>query len=429
MDSSNIHILHARSQPLAHKLEALLAANRLSYSRLVFDSAYVRMQESLVQALKARQAEIVLDLNFAETATLGKFRSMSRPPWANSERPWLPSDFGPRQNADLFKLMAEFAVEVGAHAVLAPTHLFEGTGDPWHALDFQGCLRPRDELDRIGGQAIGIDYQLITTMSVLKDPVQRAAASAGIAALPIQNSWLRASGFGATATGAGTRYPIESVRYFHELGRAVVLDMAGGSAGLSTLASGAAGGLSHGVAVNENFSAADWRKPPKENRGGGHGARVYIAELDRYFSEKQAEPFFAVRGTRSRFGCADTACCQTGIDDMAENSHAHFTTQRCRQIAEIDCVPEARRAEHFLLHVLDPAVRSTRQAAKLRFSDDRVQRAVIGAKARLVRFRDALGGLNEADGAAPSVSRSRTPTFRGAPPGTGGIVAIFGGQP
>jgi hypothetical protein len=68
---------------------------------------------------------------------------------------------------------------------------------------------------------------------------------------------------------------------------------------------------------------------------------------------------------------------------MIENSHAHSVIHR--QIAEIDRVPEVRRAEHVLQHMLDPVVCSTRKAAKLKFADD-LQRLVGETKSRFVRF-------------------------------------------
>ncbi|MGH7051329.1 MAG: hypothetical protein ACREE5_11905, partial [Acetobacteraceae bacterium] len=88
--------------------------------------------------------------------------------------------------------------------------------------------------------------------------------------------------------------------------------------------------------------------------------------------------------------------------------------------------PPARRAEDFLLHQLDPAVRSTRQASKLKFGDEGVQKLVVDAKSRLTRLRDALGALHEADGAAAPASAS--PFYRGNWPGSGGMSVIQGGR-
>jgi hypothetical protein len=61
------------------------------------------------------------------------------------------------------RLIAKFALQYGANVVLAPTHVVETADDRWRSIDLSFCEVLRRELDRLGGQAIAIDYQLITT--------------------------------------------------------------------------------------------------------------------------------------------------------------------------------------------------------------------------------------------------------------------------
>ncbi len=269
----------------------------------------------------------------------------------------------------------------------------------------------RRELDRFGGAAVAIDYQLITTNAVLRDDQLRRQLILGISDLPVENIWLRVSGFGATATGAGTRHFIESVADLHQLERPFVADCAGGFAALASLAFGAVGGISHGVGQKEGFRASDWKKPPG---GGSNKRRIYIPELDRHFPEDQLSAIFAARG-RSRFGCNDPSCCPHGIDDMIENPHAHFITQRSRQLDSLSVVPDAKRAEHFLLRHLEPAVRSARLGSRLKIADDDTRRLVDDARKRLVALRDTLDDLESRGNIA---TRSSPVAFRG-----GGRVA------
>src|SRR4051794_18351205 len=118
---ATVHILHRQPSQIAgflrvghtghRKLEALHAAGRFPYRRVVFDAAYIDEQIDLVNILKRSGCEIVLDPNFAEMATLGRYSSMvAKLPWANPERPWEPSDLSLRRNLDLPRLLAEFAV-------------------------------------------------------------------------------------------------------------------------------------------------------------------------------------------------------------------------------------------------------------------------------------------------------------------------------
>ena len=419
---ATVHHLHPPSPPLAgflrvghtgqRKLEALHAAGRFPYRRVVFDAAHLAQQLGLLERLRASGCEIVLDPNFAEMATEGRFQSgVSRLPWANQERPWRPDDFGPGRNANLASLIAEFAMQCGANVVLAPTHLIETAIDHWRGIDFSFCEMLRRELDRFGGAAVAIDYQLITTNAVLRDDQLRRQLIPGISDLPVENIWLRVSGFGATATGAGTRHFIESVADLHQLERPFVADCAGGFAALASLAFGAVGGISHGVGQKEGFRASDWKKPPG---GRSNKRRIYIPELDRHFPEDQLSAIFAARG-RSRFGCNDPSCCPHGIDDMIENPHAHFITQRSRQLDSLSVVPDAKRAEHFLLRHLEPAVRSARLGSRLKIADDDTRRLVDDARKRLVALRDTLDDLESRGNIA---TRSSPVAFRG-----GGRVA------
>jgi hypothetical protein len=142
----------------------------------------------------------------------------------------------------------------------------------------------RQELDQLGGANIAIDYQLITTNALLKDQRARNEVIDGVGSLPIDNVWVRTSGFGATATGVGTRHYIEAMRDLHAIDRPLIADGVGGFSGLAAAAFGAVGSISHGVAQRESFDLNDWKKPSR-GRSGGTATRVYVHELDRYFTE------------------------------------------------------------------------------------------------------------------------------------------------
>lgn len=418
--AATIHVLHPVQSRLAaylrvghtghRKLEALSAEGRLGYHRLVFDAAHMPRQAELAKQLKARGAELVLDPNFAELATEGGWgSSVGKLPWSNPNRPWTVSDLSSRRNLDVAKAIAEFAVAYDVDAVLAPSHLIDKPSSEWQEIDHQLCQSLRRELDRAGGKNITIDYQLITTNAVLKESTIRTELMHGIRDLPVENIWLRNSGFGATATGAGTRSYIEAVRALHEIHRPLVADMAGGMCGLAALAAGAVGGLCHGVGQRETFDA-NRLKNPSRGSGGGTKTRVYVAELDRYFTEDQLNLLLRARGGRSRFLCNAPNCCGRGAEDMIEHADRHFITQRIRQIEDLSSVPESRRMDHFLLRHLDPAVRAARQGARLKIEDSDVLKAVEKSKKRLIRLRDSVAALQESDA---DISRSQAPAFRG----------------
>jgi hypothetical protein len=427
--AATVHVLHPNSAPVAgflrivhtgqKKLEALLAAGRFPYRRVVFDAAHLGEQLVLLNALQASRCEVVLDPNFAEMATVGRFGgAVKQLPWAHPDRPWELEDFGPGQNRNLAKLIAEFAVQHGVSAVLSPTHVVDREDMRWRSIDLRFCEWLRDELDQAGGRHIAIDHQIISAMAAVGNPAIRQQISHDVQDLPVDNIWFRISGFGATATGAGTRHYIEVMRDFNAVGRPIVADFVGGFAGLAAAAFGSVGAISHGVGQKENFRANDWKSRPKG--GGGQPRRAYFAELDRYFTENQTDQIFLTRHAKSRLGCNDTSCCHYGCDDMIDNGHAHFITQRSRQIDSLSGAPEARRVDHFLLNLLDPAVRTARFAARLKIQDESLRKLFDESKTRLIRVRDALADLHASESTATYL---KPVPFRG---GGGAINAVLG---
>lgn len=417
--AATVHVLHAKPPVIGsflrvghtghRKLEALIAASRVRFRRFVFDAAHIVEQRDLLATLRRSGCEIVLDPNVAETATPGRFdSSVSALPWGNPDRPWTPADYGRVRNLDTAKAIADFAIRHNVDAVLAPTHWIEVIPSPWMSVDLRLCEELRHELDRAGGKHIAVDFQIITTNTLLKDGPTRETLISGIRNVPIENVWLRASGFGATATGTATRAFIEAARNFHDIGKPVVADYAGGFAALAAAAFGGVGGICHGMGQKETFRIGDWRKTTAG--GGGSGKRIYVPELDRSFTEEQLNILFSVKGTRARFGCNDTTCCPHGAEDMVENPHRHFVIQRSRQIKNLSEAPEARRAEHFLLHHLDPAVRSARLASRLKLGSDDIAKVIVETKKRLINLRDPLGDLHAS---SVSATRSSAPKFRG----------------
>jgi hypothetical protein len=110
--AATLHVLRPTTPTIAgylrvgytghRKLADLQAAGRLPYRRVVFDAAHFAEQLELAKTLKASGCEIVLDPNFAEMATLGRFGSsaIQKLAWANWDRPGEPSDFDRRRNHD-----------------------------------------------------------------------------------------------------------------------------------------------------------------------------------------------------------------------------------------------------------------------------------------------------------------------------------------
>src|ERR1700683_2320104 len=135
--SADIYVLHPHAAPLSgflrightghRKLEALHAAGRFPFRRVVFDAAHIDEQIELFKVLSTG-CGMVLDPNFAEMAMPGRFQSaVSKLPWASTQRAWAPSDFARGRTLDIPKLIAEFAVKRRVNVVLSPSHFIEPT--------------------------------------------------------------------------------------------------------------------------------------------------------------------------------------------------------------------------------------------------------------------------------------------------------------
>lgn len=379
----------------------------------MFEAAHIAGQVDLLKSLKADGCEIALDPNFAELGAIGRYQSAcSKLPWANSERPWLPSDLDTLEFSDLARKISDFCVEFEIDVLLAPTNLIDLVDDPWINVNFRLCEQVRRELDNRGGRNVSIDYQLITTNALLKNNEVIDSFAAAVKNMPITNLWLRVSGFGATSTGRGTRQYIESVGRLHIAELPLIGDNVGGFSGLAATSFGAIGGLSHGVGLKESFRASDWKRPKVQGRQqAGLPKRIYLHEFDRHFKENQLRSIFSVKGGKSRFACNNSNCCPQGLEGMIDSPHSHFIYQRVRQLEDISRVQdESKRVDHFFLKHLDPAIASASHGSNLKIEDKKVVEILKNSSKRLNFLRESLDSLN-ADGKLNS--RSLSPLFRG----------------
>ena len=428
--SASIHFLHRKSTPVAaylrvgrndHRtIEQLIASGKFPYQRVVFDAAHVEGQAELVQTLKKRSVEIVLDLNFAEMSAVGKLhsRSLRKLSWSPPEGLILSESFSRVNSLTAAEKMADFAIKVGADSVLAPCHYIEGINDPWKHKDIDLCNYLRNALDKKGAKDILLAYQVIIDAKILFSQSNRIEFIDSLHSVAVDAIWLRIAGFGAAATGCATRKMIEACRDFHILNQPIIADYASGLATLGAAAFGSIGGISHGLLQRESFRGGhEWRSPPKESSSQGTQKWVFFPDLDRNLNEATAITLLGTKGARSRFCCNDPLCCRNGAESMCGDRHAHFVYQKNKQIENLSTIPENRREEHFFLKHLDPAIRAVRAGEKLLFTDEKVGKSVSKAKSRLERMRDTLSDLHGCD-VEPSRSRSpslRESSFRAAP--------------
>jgi hypothetical protein len=413
---SNVVYLHSPPTPVARflrvtehrRLDQLLEADRLPYARFVVEAGYLNEQRVLLEALRQRGHELVLDTNVAKLSAVAKFAGHAKhAPWANPDGVLTEEHLKNDAGIEIMRAIARFAVANGFARVHAPNHFMSDTSDAWLAIDLENCAVLRRALDAEGGKEIAIDFPLMISNALLNDGAQRRDLIAKLGSLPADSIWTRVSGFGADATSAGLKKYITAVQDFHSLGKPIVADGVGGLPALAIVAFGAACGLSYGVAAKERVDAPDWYKPPKPGSGGGGGGYSFLFPgIDRLLKREDAVAIINAPGGRRLASCNNRACCALGFDDTIKDPKGHFLRQRALQCDVISAVPEPMRPKHFIDNDLTDADRRARLLAKLRLSDIKLSSRLGENAKRIDRMRDVLGSPEKT-----TASATRSPTF------------------
>ena len=395
-----------------HQVEELLEKGRLPIARAVFDAGPLGRQEGLIRGLARAGSELILDPNVAELSSIRHFDgALKAAPWAIAGRPLSLEDFRGIQGLERVARIAEFAVNHKFHAVMAPTHLLmTGSRDAAFRLDLELAEKLRAALDAEGGQHIAIDYPLILAAGVLKDPKFSEAFVRASQSLPVENIWVRSSGFGSTVTPIAIVRYLRSLRELLPMSRPIIVDGAAGFAGLAALAFGAAAGLAHGIGVHESFKAAEWHNK-RPVTGGGQPKRILVNALDRQLKAEQMRAILNSTNGRRMISCNDPQCCPAGLKDMQEYPKAHYLYQRRYPIEDLSRVPYGRRGDHFVKRIVGLAVDQARSLDRLRITDDSTKKIITESRDRVERIYELLEHFhtnNDVSEHVPSLRDRRT---------------------
>lgn len=394
------------------QLEAIAERNRFVPSRIVIEASRFDAQTELIETVRDKGAEIVLDTTVGELSSIGRYDGSCKVlPWAKKGRPIEPEDLGSRGRRALAEKIGAFVEAKRIDTVLAPTHFVTGARDPWIEIDLECCRVLRSALDSRGLSDVTIDYPLIIPYSVLCDSAHRSALIDLLRDHPIENLWFRISHFGADARPVSVSRVISGLATFHDLGRPIVVDHVGGLAGLALVAFGAASAIAHGVGEKERFDARAWSVPRGRHKGG-RSNRIYLPGIDRHFKWNEAQLLFNARGGRRLLACSDPDCCPQGMNDMRKDPKGHFLTQREKQVQDLVRFHEQRRIDRYLDQHLRETDRTARQAALLKVDSEGISAALQRQTRRLDQMRGVLEGLHstlgdEGSRAEPLANRPR----------------------
>jgi hypothetical protein len=358
-------------------------------SGVVFEPTRAWQDKELRELVLKRSLDAVLEPKTQQLATpFGFGESLAELPWG-TDRVQLLEDFLGQNGRRRVAALAEFAVNNGFTAVLAPSHLVKNSSDPWLVADVDSAKRLREELDKASAKT-AIFYSLALPYAVFRDADEREAIIRSLEDVPMDQLWIKVDGLGNNATHAGVANYIEACRDFYALNVPIVADFFGGYTGLSLLALGAVGGLSHGITLAEQFDSSPWLKPRTGDIYSPR-TRAYIPRLDLNLDVKVARVVIE-RTPRNRalFACHDRNCCERGVVDMLERPGKHFVYQRMQQIGALGRIPPSMRAREFLDGELRQVTEDLIRATSLDLGDELLQNRVVKQRKRLDALRVML---------------------------------------
>ena len=372
----------------------LVASGLPVASGFVVDARKPALSEDLRQALRSTGAEVVLDPQSVDLATLGG-RERSRIldlPWATDAIDG-PDTFSRSRISDYAATLAETALEMDATAVLAPSHYFESLPHPWIDVDLELTQKLRSNLDRDSrGRSVRIYYPLVTTRRVLSlEPTVsmlinrlRDLAASGV----IDAVWLRMHNFGTSKSGpVRLKAYMAGARSLHAIGVPLVGEHTG-AIGLALMAFGAVSGIESGVTHGEHFDLRPLLKPRKRSKGG-YAPRVYFPEIAAFLKREPAAALLSGRSTRNTFTC-QSPCCTHGRVDMLHDPRRHFLIRRFEEVRNLSRVPQTIRVEHYFSNWLRLAADRASLAAQ-------VVPSLSKRREELDRWRATLTDVREGD--------------------------------
>jgi hypothetical protein len=386
----------------------LIATGEQGIFGFIIEAQIVDRHRELITEARRRNYDLILDPKTQPMGLLGGHTDkLAALPWG-LERHHNITDFDGAAGRTRVAQIVEMAVANGFSHVLGPTHLLSGPNDPWLRRDIVMLGWAAQEITRSGAE-LGLIYSLAVPMEVLRKSAERQALIDAIADAPYDAIWLKIENFGDDATGEKTAAYIEACRDFHAGGLPIVGDHVGGLPGLGALAFGAIGGIAHGVTIQQNFKAANWRRPSTSG-GGGPAWRVYLPQLDMLVKPGAAEALLATSPRiRARCGCRDTHCCPHGVRDMIGRPARHALYQRAREIEMVSGTPQAVRAPRYLEEGVRRVSDDVAAVAGMAGLHEDLQKSLARKQGEMSRFRQAIAHLAEA---SPSKSIALAPPRR-----------------
>jgi hypothetical protein len=372
----------------------LIATGERGIFGFVIEAQNVERHRELIDEALRCNFDVVLDPKTQAMGLPGGYTdSLSALPWGG-EYHHKVVDFDGGAGRAKAERIVEFAITNGFTQLVGPTHLLSGPNDPWVRRDIVMMKHTADAI-AASGKNLGLIYSLALPMAVFRRKDERHAVASAIEDAPCDSIWLKVERFGRNATGDKTAAYIEGCRELHERNIPIVGDYIGGLPGLGALAFGAVGGMAHGVTVNEEFSAANWRRPPSSS-GWSSSRRIYLPQLDMMMNADAADALLrASPRIRALCGCRDTHCCPHGVKDMIRRPVRHALYQRAREIEQLGAIAASLRVGRYMDERVRRVSDDVASVAAVSDLPAEAQKHMMKKQTNVSLFRQAMAHLAE----------------------------------
>lgn len=372
-------------QPFAHfvrlgegsyrRVADLIAAGTLTSKRVVIDASKATHQRGLIEMLRGRETEIILDPRTIELSSKQKCGGLAaNAPWASPEKgtPLSPDVFRKGHSTNIYVQIARMCVDLGVDAVLAPTQFLGDPGfDGWYRINVEGCELLRTALDEAGGRNVRIDYLLAARLGDLRKPGFQRQFLTDLPSMPVDNLWLRLSMSPIDSSPTNAQRLIGTLAGWHNAGVPIIMDYVGGLAGEALLSMNVVSGIAHGFGEQTAFNTSNWsnapkkREEPEDGKKGGRAQRISVSALGRTFTTKEMEVLLSAHGARSLLLPTERHIAPNGVQDIQNDARRFNAADAERRLLTISKIPTADRPEFFAQTRMREVASTAKRAEKL----------------------------------------------------------------
>jgi len=339
-----------------HPVAELIVEGTTTRKRVVIGASKAAHQRDLIELLRGRETEIVVDPRNVELSSRQKCGGLeASAPRASTEKgvPLSPDVFREGNSADIYGQVARMCVEFGVDAVLAPTQ-FPGTSgfDGWYNISAEGCELLRTALDDSGLTDIRIDYLMAARPGNLRKPDFQRQFITDLPSKPVNNLRLRLSMSPVESSPTNAQRIIGTLAGWHNVGAPIIMDYAGALAGEALLSMNVFSSIAHGFGEQATCTASIWtdaprKREPEDGENRVRAQRICVTAFERTFTTKEMQVLLPAHGARSLLLRTKRHIAPNGVQARRNDALGSKAADSKHRLLAISRVPTVDRPEFF----------------------------------------------------------------------------------